>query len=82
MMTDSRYKQYKANKDRIFLKAGLLFRKYFGGTGSVKYYHYLIPKQFVKEVLRSLHAEFGRHPGIAKTIFAYREKIISQKWRN
>ena len=27
MMTDSRYKNYKANEDRIILKDGLLFRK-------------------------------------------------------
>ena len=69
-MTDSRYKNYKANEDRIILKDGLLFRKYFGETGSVKYYQILIPKQLVKEVLRSLHGEFGKHPGIFKTIIA------------
>ena len=27
MITDSRYKNYKANEDRIILKDGLLFRK-------------------------------------------------------
>ena len=54
-MTDWRYKNYKANEDRIFLKDGLLFRKYFGQTGSVKYYQILIPKQLVKKFLRSLH---------------------------
>ena len=43
MMTDSRYKNYKANEDRIILKDGLLFRKYFGETGSVKYYKILTP---------------------------------------
>ena len=37
IMTDSRYKNYKAKEDRIILKDGLLFRKYFGETGSVKY---------------------------------------------
>ena len=74
IMTHSRYKIYKANEDRIILKDGLLFRKYFGETGSVKYYQILIPNQLVKEVLRSLHGEFGRHPGVFKTIIAYREK--------
>ena len=74
IMTDSRYKNYKANEDRIFLKDGLLFRNYFGETGSVKYYQILFPTQLVKEVLRSLHGEFGKHPGIYKTIIAYREK--------
>ena len=72
MMTGSRYKNYKANEDRIIFKNGLLFRKSFGGTGSVKYYLTLIPKQLVNIVLRSLHGEFGKHPGFCKTIFAYR----------
>ena len=74
IMTDSRYKNYKANEDCIILKDGLLFRKFFGETGSVKYYQILIPKQLVEEILRSLHGEFGKHPGIFKTIIAYREK--------
>ena len=74
IMTDSRYKNYRANEDRIILKDGLLFRKYFGETGCVKHYQLLIPKHLVKEVLRNLHGEFGKHPGSYKTIIAYREK--------
>ena len=58
MMKDSRYKNYKANEDRIITKDGVLFRKHFGETGSVKYYHILIPKQLIKDVLSSLHGEF------------------------
>ena len=79
MITDSRYKNYKANEDRIILKDSLLFRKYFGETGSVKYYQIIIPKQLVKEVLRSLHGACGEHPGIYKTIIAYREKYYFPK---
>ena len=79
MMTDSRYKNYKANEDRIILEYGLLFRKYFGETGSVKYYQILIPKQWVKEILRSLHAEFAKHPGNCKTLIAYSEKYYFPK---
>ena len=79
LMTDSRYKNYKANEDRIILKDGLLYKKYFGETGSVKYYQILIPKQLVKEILRSLHGEFGKHPGIFKTIIACREKYYFPK---
>ena len=37
MMTNSRYKNYKANEDHIILKDSLLFGKYFAETGSVKY---------------------------------------------
>ena len=79
IMTDSRYNHYKANEDRIILKASLLYRKYFGETGSVKYYQILIPKQLVKEVLRSLHGEFSKHPGTFKTIIACREKYYFPK---
>ena len=74
LATDRRFKHYKANEDRIILKDGLLFQKYYGETSSVKYYQILIPKQLVNEVLRNLHGEFGKHPGITKTIIAYREK--------
>ena len=73
LATDRRYKHYKANKDRIILKDGLLFRKYYGEIGSVKYYQILLPKQLVNEVLRNLHREYGKHPGITKTIIAYKE---------
>ena len=74
LATDRRYKHYKAKEDRIILKDGLLFRKYYGETDNVKYYQILIPKQLVNEILRNLHGEFGKHPGITKTIIAYREK--------
>ena len=74
LTTDKRFKHYKANEDRIILKDGLLFRKYYGEAGNFKCYQILIPKQLVDEVLRSLHGEFGNHPGKTKTIIAYRQK--------
>ena len=74
LATDRRFKHYKANEDRIIFKDRPLFRKYYGETGSVNNYQILIPKQLVNEVLRTLHGEFGKHPGITKTIIAYREK--------
>ena len=79
LVTDRRYRHYKANQDRIILKDGLIFRKYYGETGSVGYYQILIPKQLVNEVLRNLHGEFGKHPGITKTIIAYRQKYYYPK---
>ena len=74
LTTDSQFKHYKANEDRIILKDGLMFRKNYGETSSVKYYQIFIPKQLVNEVLRSLHGEFGKHPGITKSRIAYRGK--------
>ena len=79
LTTDRRSKHYKANEDRIILKDGLLFRKYYGETGSVKYYQILIPKQLVNEVLRSLHGEFGKHPGIYKNDNCIQTKVLTPK---
>ena len=79
LTTERRFTLYKANEDRIILKDGLLLRKYYGDTGSVKYYQILIPKQLINEVLRSLHGDFGKHPGITKTIIAYRKKYYYPK---
>ena len=61
------------------LKDGLLLRRNYRDTGSVKYYQILIPKQLVNEVLRSLHGDFGKHPRITKMIIAYREKYYYPK---
>ena len=74
LTTERRFKHYKGKEHRINLKDALLFRRYYGETGRVKYYQILIPKQLVNEVLRSFHGDFGKHPGISKTIISYREK--------
>ena len=74
LSTDRRFKHYKANADRIILKDGLLFRKYYRETGSIKHYQILIPKQLVNEVLRIIHGDFSKHPWFTKTTIAYREK--------
>ena len=74
LAADKRFKHYKAKEDRIILNDGLLFRMYNGETDNMNSYQILIPKQLVDKVLRSLHAEFGKHPGITKTISASRQK--------
>ena len=76
--TDKRFKHYRAIEDRIILKDGLLFRKYYAETGNIQYYQILIPKQLVDEVLRSLHGDFSKHPGATEMIIAYRQKNYYQ----
>ena len=39
LASDRRFIQYKTYEDRIILKDGLLFRKNYGETGSVKFSH-------------------------------------------
>ena len=74
LTTDKRLKHYKANEDRIILKDKLSFQKNYRETVNIKYYQILIPKQLLDEVLRCLHGEFGKHPGITKAIIACRQK--------
>ena len=72
--TEPQLKHYKAKEDRIFLKDELFFRKYYGETGSVKYYYILIPKHLLDEVPQSLHGEFGKHARFTKIIVVYSGK--------
>ena len=44
LLTDRRFMHYEANEDRTIRKGGLLFRKYYGETGCIKYYQILKPK--------------------------------------
>ena len=43
LTSNGRYKHYKANEDRMILKDGLLFQKYYGETDSVKGYQIYKP---------------------------------------
>ena len=79
LTTDKRYKLYKTNEDRIILKDGLLFRKYYGETASVKYYQNLIAKQLVDEVFRNLHGKSGKHPGYTKKNNCIPTKVLLPK---
>ena len=75
LTTDRRFKHYKANGVRIFLKDGLLFRNCRGQTGSIKYYQIPILKQLFDKVLRSLSGKYGKHPKIVKTFFCLQRKL-------
>ena len=53
----------------------------------VKIFKKLIPNEFVKEVLRNLHGNCGRHPGITRTKIANKQKHsypnmaqLTKKW--
>ena len=76
LTTDKEYKHFKTYEGRKILTDGLVFRKNYGETGSVTYYQFVIPKKLVNEILRRVHGEFGKHPGITKTIIANREKYF------
>ena len=67
LTTDRQFKRYNVIEDHVILKKGLFFLKNYGETEIVTNYQFLIPKRSVNEVLRRLHAEFGKHSGNIKT---------------
>ena len=69
--SDTRHKHYKANESRIESHSGILVRKYYNETGHIKQYQILLPKQLITEMLRHLHGDFGRHPGITAAIINF-----------
>ena len=52
----------------------MIFPKNLGETAHINYYQILIPKELVDQVLQSRYRDFGKHPGITKTMIAYRQK--------
>ena len=74
MATDHRALRYTAQESRIILKDGLLYRQYFGETGTVKHLQVLLPEQLVDSFIEAHHGMHNKHPGITKVIQQCREK--------
>ena len=43
-------------------------RKYYGEYGHVTHNQILFPKHLITELLKAVHGQMGKHPGIAKMI--------------
>ena len=80
--TDSRYKKYKANEDRKNLKNGLLFRKHFGETGSVKYYQILFLNNSLTNFSAACTENMEKTQDVPKYWLLTYKNFTSQKWRN
>ena len=50
------------------VKDGILMRKYCGEGGQVTHHQILIPEHLIPELLRAIHGQMGKHPGITKMI--------------
>ena len=49
-------------------------RKYYGECGQVTHHQMLIPEHLITELLKALHGQMGKHPGITKMIQECRSK--------
>ena len=53
-------------KKRIIIKDDILSRQYYSGLGEVSLLQVLLPGQFIKVLLQSIHGTAGKHLGISK----------------
>ena len=49
-------------------------RKYYGECGQVTHHQILIPEHLITELLKAIHGQMGKHPGITKMIQECRSK--------
>ena len=65
---------YSRNKNRIIIKDDILYRQYYNEIGEVSHLQVLLPGQFLKALLQSLHGTAGKHPGVSKMMQEIRQK--------
>ena len=68
LQTDPTAKRLLVHENRLIVKDGILMRKYYGECGQVTHHQILIPEHLITELLKALHGQMGKHPGITKMI--------------
>ena len=74
LQTDTTAKRLLVHENRLIVKDGILMRKYYGECGQVTHHQILIPEHLITELLKALHGQMGKHPGITKMIQECRSK--------
>ena len=74
LQTDPTAKRLLLHENRLIVKDGILMRKYYGECGQVTHHQYLIPEHLFTELLKAIHGQMGKHPGITKMIQECRSK--------
>ena len=74
LQTDSTAKRLLVHENRLIVKDRILMRKYYGECGQVTHHQILIPEHLITELLKAIHGQMGKHPGITKMIHECRSK--------
>ena len=74
LQTDPTAIRLLVHENRLIVKDGILMRKYYGECGQVTHHQILIPEHLITELLKALHGQMGKHPGITKMILECRSK--------
>ena len=68
LQTNPKAKLLLVHESRLLVKDGILMRKYYGECGQVTHHQILIPEHLITELLKAIHGQMGKHPGITKMI--------------
>ena len=68
LQTDPEAKRLLVHEDRLIVKDGIHMRKDYGECGQVTYHQILIPEHLIAELLKAIHGQMEKHPGITKMI--------------
>ena len=74
LQTDPTAKRLLVHENRLIVKDGVLMRKYYRECGQVTHHQILIPEHLITELLKAIHGQMGKHPGITKMIQECRSK--------
>ena len=90
LQTDPKAKRILVHEDRLIVKDGMLMRKYYGECGQVTHHQIIIHEHLINELLKLIHGQMGKHPGITEIIQEFRSnyncpglaKSIKQRVQN
>ena len=64
LQTDPKTKRLLVLEERLKIKDGIILRKYYGECEQVTYHQMLFPDHLITELLKAIHGQMGKHPGI------------------
>ena len=74
LLTDPTAKRLLVHENILIVKNGILMQKYYGECGQVTHHQILIPEHLITELLKAIHGQMGKYPGITKMIQECRSK--------
>ena len=78
LQTDPNAKRILVHENGLIVKDGKLKQKDCGECEQVTHHHILIPEHLFTELLKAIHGQMGKHPGITKMIQECRSNITTQ----
>ena len=66
LQTGPKAKRILVHENRLIVKDGILMRKYYRECGQVTHRQILIPEHLITELLKAIHGQMGKYPGVYK----------------